>query len=237
MKKLIPILLLSISLACQHKENQDEHHHPPHEGHEHHKHDGHKNANEHMHETPVSELIKRFESAERNNYQQPDKVLEYLGDLKGKTIMDIGAGSGYFSFRLLAKGAKVIAADVNDEFQAYIQEKKEKDFNNSADLELRKLPFDSPALKPQEADKVLIVNTYHHIENREAYFKQVLEGLKTDGELVVIDFFKKDLPVGPPTDHKISEDDVKAELAKAGFSQINVNTELLQYQYIIRAKK
>ena len=83
---------------------------------------------------------------------------------------------------------------------------------------------------------VLIVNTYHHIENRSEYFQKVKEGTKETGELVLIDFFKSDVPVGPPTDHKISIDQVVAELKEAGYSAFVVKVDLLPYQYIIRAK-
>ncbi|MGE0562745.1 MAG: class I SAM-dependent methyltransferase [Flavobacteriales bacterium] len=231
MNKLLLIILTTALIACK---NEHQHHETDHEEHAHH--DGHNSANEHMHENSTQELIERFDSPERDAYQQPAKVLEYLGNLKGLKILDIGAGSGYFSFKLLNAGATVIAGDVNDEFLAHIKHKKETEFDNNPNLELRKLPFDSPALQPQEVDKVLIVNTYHHIENRVAYFNQVLKGLKPGGELVVIDFFKKELPVGPPVDHKIDEEMVKKELTEAGFTNIEINTDLLEYQYIIRAK-
>ena len=76
-----------------------------------------------MHQTPVAELIKRFESPERDAYQKPKEVINYLGDLQGKTIMDIGAGSGYFSIPLAEKAQKVIAADVNQEFLDHINKR------------------------------------------------------------------------------------------------------------------
>lgn len=231
MNKLLLIILTTALIACK---NEHKHHEAEHEEHAHH--DGHNSANEHMHENSTQELIQRFDSPERDAYQQPTKVLEYLGNLKGLKILDIGAGSGYFSFKLLNAGATVIAGDVNDEFLAHIKHKKETEFDNNPNLELRKLPFDSPALLPQEVDKVLIVNTYHHIENRVAYFSQVLKGLKPSGELVIIDFFKKELPVGPPVDHKIDQEMVKKELTEAGFTNFEINTDLLEYQYIIRAK-
>jgi cyclopropane fatty-acyl-phospholipid synthase-like methyltransferase len=192
-------------------------------------------ANQHMHQSSVENLVHYFESEERDAYQKPEKVLQYLGELKGKTIMDIGAGSGYFSVKLAGKGAKVIAADVNDEFQRYLKKRIEE--NNIPNIELRKIPYDSPSLKNNEVDMVLIVNTYHHIENRPDYFSQVRNGLKAKGELVVIDFFKSDVPVGPSVDHKISIDAVVSELKQAGFHSFDVEVNLLPYQYIIRAQQ
>ncbi len=202
-----------------------------------HRHDHHHgSANEFMHRSSIEDLIDNFESPDRASYQEPDKVVASLGELEGKTIMDIGAGSGYFSFRLAAAGAKVIAADVNDEFQEYIRKKKDELGLDDSILELRKLPYDSPALGSAEADKVLVVNTYHHIEDRVEYFKKVKSGLKQGGELIIIDYFKKDIPVGPPRGHKISRDVVIDELAKAGFADIDTDIEMLKYQYVIRAK-
>lgn len=193
-----------------------------------------KTANEYMNESSTEDLIKRFESPERDAYQQPEKVLKYLGDLKSKKIIDIGAGSGYFSVKLAAQGANVIAADVSDEFQAAL--KKRIEVGKLKNIELRKIPFDSPDLANNEVDIALIVNTYHHVENRATYFAKVKKGTKEKGELIIIDFFKTDVPVGPPTDHKVSIDEVIAELKKAGYTNFNVNVDLLPYQYIIKAK-
>ena len=210
---------------AEHKTEQDGNHHSEHSG---------KSANDHMHKSSTQDLVNSFESPERDAYQKPEKVLSYLGDLEGKRIMDIGSGSGYFSVKLAEKGAHVIAADVDDEFQASLKKRiKDNDLQN---IELRKIPFDSPDLGDGEVDKVLIVNTYHHIDNRVDYFAKVKKGIKADGELVVIDFFKKELPVGPPVNHKIDLETVKEELKKAGYTQLDINVELLPYQFIVRAK-
>jgi cyclopropane fatty-acyl-phospholipid synthase-like methyltransferase len=243
MKKIIILLLIVGLSACNNKaeqsENQNDSKEVNAEEHNHqkthkHKHQHAHSANDYMHQSSTEELIERFESKGRDEYQQPEKVLDYLGDLSGKTIMDIGSGSGYFSVKLAKKAQKVIAADVDQTFLDYIQNRIEKDEINN--IELRKIPYDSPALKSREVDMVFIVNTYHHIENREAYFGKVKEGLKTDGELVIIDFFKKEIPVGPPADHKIAKDQVLEELKKTGFTSFEVNDELLPYQFIIKAK-
>lgn len=207
---------------------------------QHHEH-GHQHAtndenvsNQHMHRSSTAELIARFDSPERDAYQQPQKVLAYLGELKGKRIMDIGTGSGYFSVKLAAQGAQVIAADVNEEFLAHINERITQE--GLKNIETRKIPYDAPGLEKGEVDMVLVVNTYHHIEDRGAYFAKVKNGLTSDGELVVIDFFKTEAPIGPPVDHKISIDEVIAELKQAGYTALTVEVALLPYQYIVRAR-
>jgi 2-polyprenyl-3-methyl-5-hydroxy-6-metoxy-1,4-benzoquinol methylase len=215
-------LMLSTSVFSQHHHHKNE------------VKDSTKTANKYMNQSSTEDLIKRFESTERDAYQQPEKVLNYLGNLNKIKVMDIGAGSGYFSVKLAEKGASVIAADVSDEFQAALKKRIEE--NKLKNIELRKIPYDSPSLTDAEVDMVLIVNTYHHIENRSDYFLKVKKGTKSNGQLIIIDFFNTDIPVGPPTDHKVSIDVVIAELKKAGYSSFKVNVDLLSYQYIITAK-
>lgn len=185
----------------------------------------------------VARMAEKFESAERDTMQQPQKVLQYIGDIKGKRIMDIGAATGYFSVKFAAGGADVIAADVSDAFQDYLKERLEKE--KTAHVELRKIPYDNPLLQKEEVDIVFIANTYHHIENRAEYFSKVKQGLKKNGELIIVDFFKTEFAEkiqAPPMNMRVSVDEVISELRKAGFSSFEVEVNLLQYQYIIRAR-
>lgn len=192
------------------------------------------NANEYMHQSTMDELVERFESPERDAYQMSEKVLDALGDLKGKSIMDIGAGSGYFSVKLAKHADQVIAADVSKDFQEYLKKRIEKEQINN--ISLRLLPFDSPALKDGEVDMVFMTNTYHHIDHRPRYFALVRKGIKSGGSLVIIDYVKSDIPVGPPTEHKVSMDQIIAELKKAGFTTFDIDVNLLPYQFIITAR-
>lgn len=207
----------------------------PREANPRHRHGQGHDANAHMNRHAFDDLVKAFEDEDRAAWQKPAEVLELLGDLDGKTVMDIGSGTGYFSFRLAEAGAKVICADVDQRFLDFIAERMEQEGVSPDRMELRKVPYDSSRLRPDEADFVLIVNTYHHIQDREAYFAEVREGLKPDGKLVVIDFFKRETPHGPPVAMKLAEDQVVAELVRAGFSGFRINRELLPYQYIIEA--
>jgi cyclopropane fatty-acyl-phospholipid synthase-like methyltransferase len=224
MKHLIFISLIAVTMTST---MFSQHHHD-------HKHGHGANANEYMHQSSMQELVERFESPERDAYQMPEKVIDALGDLKGKTIMDIGAGSGYFSVKLAKRAERIIAADVSKDFQEFLRDRIAKE--NIKNITLRLLPFDSPELKEQEVDMVFMSNTYHHIDHRPRYFSKVRSGLKPNGSLVIIDYVKSDIPVGPPTEHKVSIDIIIAELKKAGFTNVDINVNLLPYQFIITAR-
>jgi cyclopropane fatty-acyl-phospholipid synthase-like methyltransferase len=182
-------------------------------------------------------LVARFESPERAAWQKPEAVLAALGDIKGKTLIDIGAGTGYFSVRAAGAGARVIAADVDPRFQHYIEQRLAKEPPAApGSVVTRKLAFDSPGLAKAEADRVLMVDVFHHIEGRDAYLRKVREGLKPDGQLLVVDFKKVPTPEGPPVEMRLEAKQVEQELATAGFRDITVDTATLPYQYLISAR-
>lgn len=252
MKALLPTFCIAICLSlngCGPAESGETYHSDSHEhrhdsthdhgeghgdGHAHH-HGDHNKSNAYMNQSDFEALVARFEDPERAAWQKPEAVIEMLGPLEGKKVMDIGAGTGYFSRRLAQKGAEVISADVDDRFLAYMEEKIAE--HGMKNVQTRKVPYDDPKLAEAEVDAVLIVNTWHHIDGREAYFKKVLQGLKADGRLMVVDYKKEDTPHGPPVDHRFSDDDVVAELLAAGFGRIVRDLGTLPEQYIVIATK
>jgi len=195
----------------------------------------HGHANQHMNQSSLQQLIARFEDPQRDAWQKPDAVVALLGDVQDKVVMDIGSGSGYFSFRLAEAGARVICADVDERFLAYISEQMEARRIAPDRMMLRHIPYDSAQLSTAEVDLVLIVNTYHHIEDRLRYFAEVRAGLKPGGKLAVVDFFKHATEVGPPEDMKLAAPVVIDELRSAGFSRFETDRTTLPYQYVIQA--
>ncbi|MCC6371823.1 MAG: methyltransferase domain-containing protein, partial [Bacteroidia bacterium] len=179
MLKLITASALLVCLAGCHSGNSSEHHQADSE---------HGKANHHMHQSSFEDLVKRFESSERDEWQKPEELIRFLGDLKNKTVIDIGAGTGYFEFKMNEPSATLIAADVDERFIKYLNERiaTEKKSNISA----RKAEYEKPPVSELEADLVFMVDVYHHIENRSAYFTQLKKGLKPNGELVIVDFKK-----------------------------------------------
>ncbi len=192
-------------------------------------------ANQFMHQADFDQLAARFEDPARAEWQKPEKVIASLGPLEGKTVADIGAGTGYFSFPISKQAAKVIAIDIDQRFLDYIAQKKQTQ-KIGANIETRLTKPDSSGLKPGEADMVLIVDTYHHIEGRIEYLKKLKKCLRSDGVLVIIDFKKKKTPPGPPVELRVAEDQVESELKSAGFTIVSTDKDLLPYQYIIKAR-
>lgn len=107
---------------------------------------------------------------------------------ESKTVVDIGAGSGYFTFKLAKAAEKVIALDIDPLALEYIEEQKEVLGNWTSSIETRLTEPNQPELKEQEVDAVLVVNTFAYIPEQEKYFKRLTKGLKVNGTLLIVDF-------------------------------------------------
>jgi ubiquinone/menaquinone biosynthesis C-methylase UbiE len=91
---------------------------------------------------------------------------------------------------------------------------------------------DDPLLPDASVDRFVIVNTWHHIEDRTAYLSLLKRMLKPGGRVVHVDFQKRDLPVGPPLSMKISREELVQEMEAAGF-RLSAEHTFLPYQYYL----
>lgn len=183
-------------------------------------------------------LIADFESNDRVIWQKPGMVISLLGDLKGKTVADIGAGSGYFTFRMVPQAEKVIGVDIDPRFINFMDSVKVRlPEQYRGRFESRLAKPDDPMLKPEEADAVIMVNTYGYIQNRVKYLQTLSKGMSPGAELLIIDFKKNSLPVGPDDEFKVALSQVEKELKAGGFEINKTDNEALDYQYIVLAIK
>ncbi|MCW4026826.1 MAG: methyltransferase domain-containing protein, partial [Candidatus Bathyarchaeota archaeon] len=145
----------------------------------------------------------------RDEYQLPIEVVSALDLRPGQVIADIGAGSGYFSFRLAqAVGPKglVFAIDVNPNMIRHLNRKKrDLGFGNVFSVLAEE---DDPLLPNDSVDVFFICNTWHHIPDQEKYLRLMRDMLRHGGKVVMIDFRKEELPVGPPLETKIARADL-----------------------------
>lgn len=191
------------------------------------------NSDDYMEEVDQSEPT----NYTRDIWQQPERVIDMLGDISDKTVADLGTGSGYFALRLLDKAEKVIAIDIDRASIAYLDTMKANylpdEFKDK--LELRLAEPNDPNLKYNEVDAVIVANTYLYIQNRVEYFSEFSNYMKPGGILLVTDFKKKKLPFGPPDYQKVALNVVEKELIAAGYDIIRSDDQTLDYQYILLA--
>ncbi len=174
---------------------------------------------------------KVFDDPERDAWQKPDVVLDFLGLSPDAVVADLGAGTGYFSVRLAQRvpRGKVFAVDVEPKLLDHLSKRAAKaKLENIATV----LAEPNDPKLPRDLDLVLVVDTYHHISERVPYFERVLRRLKAQGRVVIVDFRLGELPVGPPDDHKISQDQAHTEMEAAGF-QLCAELKSLPYQYVL----
>ncbi|MDZ4836369.1 MAG: class I SAM-dependent methyltransferase [Candidatus Melainabacteria bacterium] len=178
----------------------------------------------------------KFDDPKRAEWQKPEETIKALRISDNDQIADIGAGTGYFSIRIAKKHpqAKVLAIDVEPDMVAYIEKLAKKE--NLSNVQTFLVSPTTVDLKlPVTVDKILVVNTYHHIPDRTKYFKDLSPYLKADGKLVIIDF-KLESPEGPPIEYRIEPAQLREELKLAGYEQVE-SLDFLQYQYFLVFQK
>jgi predicted methyltransferase len=172
-----------------------------------------------------------FDDPKRDAWQKPHEVIQALALAPDAVVADIGAGTGYFATRLanmLPKG-RVYAVDTEPEMVKHLAERaKREGLKNLTALGGKP---DDPKL-PQKADLALLVDVYHHIDQREAYFRMLAASLKPGGRLAIIDF-RMDAPDGPPKAARIAPDRVKAELKRAGYELVQEHAFLPNQYFLV----
>ncbi len=183
--------------------------------------------------TGIDKWMRIFDDSKRDEWQKPGQVVEALGLKPGQFVADLGAGTGYFEKRLsqaVGPHGVVLAIDTEPEMVRHLGERALKEGTSNV-VPVLALPQE-PFLPPWRADCVLIVDTYHHIDDRVRYFHRMKEALTPGGRIVVIDFHKRPLPVGPPPQHKLPREFVVDEMKQAGFRLADEKT-FLPYHYFL----
>ena len=185
----------------------------------------------HQHQFSGAEHWARtFDDPARDQWQKPHEVIQALRLAPDATVADIGAGTGYFAARLahMTPKGRVFAVDIEPDMVRYLSERAQREKVSNLQAVLGKP--DDPRL-PEKVDRVLLVDTYHHIDQRVAYFRRLRDSLKPGGEVAIIDFTAQS-PVGPPPAARISAQQVRAEMQQAGYT-LAAQHAFLPHQYFL----
>lgn len=158
-----------------------------------------------------------YEGFGRENWQQPERVIAALAIEPGGRIADLGSGGGYFTFRLaraVGPAGKVYAVDIDGGMNRYVAEKARE--ANLSNVETVLARHDDPGLHDASVDLVFTCNTYHHIEDRSAYFGKLRRVLRPGGRVAIIDYDRGGW-FARLFGHRTEPDAIRREMEEAGY--------------------
>ena len=173
----------------------------------------------------------------RDEWQQPEKVLAALKIQPGATVADLGSGGGYFTFRLaeaVGPTGKVYAVDIDRDMVELIAERATKEGRSNVQVILAR-PED-PSLPEAGVDLIFTSNTYHHIEDRIAYFANLRKYLRRNGRVAIIEFDRRGWLEGLLRHYTPSEF-IKREMEQAGYTLQNEFDFLNRQSFLIFVPK
>jgi arsenite methyltransferase len=159
-----------------------------------------------------------YQGVNRDEWQQPEKIIATLKIQPGAIIADLGSGGGYFTFRLAEAAGptgKVYAVDVDPDMVDLIAKAAKEKATANIEPVLAK-PGD-PLLPKAGVDLIFTSNTYHHIDNRVAYFGNLRQALRPGGRIAIIDFDRRAWLEGLLRHYTPSEF-IEREMEQAGFT-------------------
>ena len=172
-----------------------------------------------------------FDDPKRDAWQRPHEVIQALALKPDAVVADIGSGTGYFAVRfasMVPKG-RVYGVDIEPEMVKYLSDRAKRE-NRANVIAIAGAP-DDPRL-PEKADLILMVDVFHHIDDRKAYFRKLQTSLKPGGQIAIIDF-RLDSPDGPPKDARIEPRRVIAELKGAGYALAKQHSFLPNQYFLV----
>lgn len=171
----------------------------------------------------------------REAWQQSDRVVEALAVAPGSRVADLGAGGGFFTFRLAdAVGAEgeVYAVDVDPDMTEYLEDRVREEGRDNVSVVLA--PYDDPKL-PVPVDLIFTCNTYHHIEGRVAYFRNARRYLRPGGRVAVIEYRDDDAGFWHPGGHSTPPAAIRDEMEEAGYRLVAEHDWLERQGFLVFA--
>jgi ubiquinone/menaquinone biosynthesis C-methylase UbiE len=170
---------------------------------------------------------------EREDQEKSSKLLDALELRDGETVVDLGAGSGYFTFRIAPKvgrAGKVLAVEIQDEMLQKIRQRAQA--LKITNVEAVKGSEADPKLPVKRADLVLMVDVYHELAYPFEVITKIREALKPGGRVFVVEFRKEDPAVHIKEVHKMSVEQIKREMNAVGLVYVQT-LETLPLQHIV----
>ncbi len=162
----------------------------------------------------------------RDTQQQPERVVAALALAPGAQVADLGAGGGYFTFRLadaVGPTGRVYAVDVDPDMLSYLAERVRDE--QRANVEVVEAVPDDSRLPAASVDLIFLCNTYHHLSDRVPYFDALRARLRPGGRVAIVEYRSGN--------HGTSPDLIRGELTRAGYAEVKEETFLSEQSFLI----
>jgi len=180
--------------------------------------------------------INWLERGNREDEESPSLALQLMDLQPDEVIADIGAGSGYYSFRLakLIPEGQVIAVDIQAEMIDYLNQQKQS--QGVMNVTAHQSEIDHTCLDPESIDSALMVDAYHEFSHPHEMLRSLHEALRPGGRIILLEYRAEDPTVPIKPLHKMTEAQVKRELAASGFTWENTYHDL-PWQHLMIFRK
>lgn len=173
-----------------------------------------------------------LERPDREREERPERLLNALGLAPDAVVTDLGAGTGYFTFRLapLVPQGRVYAVDIQPEMLRIIEDRAEAEgVRNVAPI----LGSETgPGLRPESTDLTLLVDAYHEFSRPREMLSAIYESTRPGGRLVLVEYRAEDPEVPIKRLHKMTETQARREVEAAGFTFVE-NVDVLPQQHLL----
>lgn len=178
--------------------------------------------------------IEKLDNPERRKIMPPEEILSKLKIADDGPLLDAGCGTGYFTISAakILKNNKVTGIDIIPEIVG-IAKDKAKGTDNIEFIVCKEYSF---PIGNESMRYVLLSNVMHEIEDKSRYFSEVRRVLKEGGYLLIIDWDKRKMEMGPPVHERISEEEMTELCKKAGF-KISESINVSMHHYGLIAQK
>jgi len=182
------------------------------------------------------EDLSELEAPDRDEWQQPGKIMDIMGIGEASVVADLGAGSGWFTIRLanrVGPNGRVYAEDVQKPMIQAIKVRVDRLGLKNVETVLG---IDTDPRLPKPVDAVLIVDAYHEAEEPVALLTNLVKSLKPMGRIGIVDFKKDGGGPGPAMEQRVDPEDVIRDAQAAGLVLRSRET-FLKYQYMLVFEK
>ena len=174
-----------------------------------------------------------LEGPDRDAWQRPDQIMDFLEIAEGSVVADLGAGGGWFTIRLanrVGPNGLVYAQDIQPEMIGAIERRVKREELKNVETVLG-TAVDPNLTKP--VDVVLIVETYYEMDDPRTLLRNVRNSLKPGGRVGIVEFKKDGFGPGPPLNERVDPETIVRDAEAAGL-KLQARGDFLRYQYLLK---